>query len=85
MSLPFVDKKTTRGPNLGIGTSGVSRAFLVGGWTNPFETYDRQISSFPQVGVNIKNVWNHHPVSVFSSYKNHPNGTRLADQNLMHM
>ena len=27
---------------------------LVGGWTNPFEKYARQIGSFPQVGANIK-------------------------------
>ena len=34
---------------------------LVGGWTNPFEKYARQIGSFPQGGVEIKkNVWNHH-------------------------
>ncbi len=25
------------------------------------EKYARQIGSFPQVGVNIKNIWNHHP------------------------
>ena len=29
---------------------------LVGGWTNPFEKYARQIGSFPQVGMNIKNT-----------------------------
>ena len=34
---------------------------LVGGWTNPFEKYARQVGSFPQVGVKIKHVWNHHP------------------------
>ena len=33
---------------------------LVGGF-NPFEKYARQIGSFPQVGVKIKNVGNHHP------------------------
>ena len=27
---------------------------LVGGWTNPFEKYDRQIGSFPQIGMNMK-------------------------------
>ena len=32
------------------------------GWTNPFEKYDRQIGSFPQVGVKIKNSWSHHLV-----------------------
>ena len=32
---------------------------LVGGF-NPFQKYDRQIGSSPQVGVkNIKNIWNH--------------------------
>ena len=41
---------------------------LVGGWTNPFwlvvSTHLKNISqngSFPQVGVEIKNIWNHHP------------------------
>ena len=33
--------------------------YLVGGWTNPFEKYARQIGSFPQVGMKIKNIWNH--------------------------
>ena len=33
---------------------------LPGGWTNPFEKYARQIGSFPQIGVKIKNLWNHH-------------------------
>ena len=35
---------------------------IVGGWTNPFETYARQIGSFPQdLGwVKIKHIWNHH-------------------------
>ena len=30
--------------------------WLVGGWTNPYEKYACQIGSFPQVGVNIKNI-----------------------------
>ena len=34
--------------------------YLVGVWTNPTEKYARQIGSFPQVGLNIKNIWNHH-------------------------
>ena len=33
---------------------------LLGGWTNPFEKYARQIGSFPQAGVKIKNNGNHH-------------------------
>ena len=32
---------------------------LVGGF-NPFEKYSRQIGSFPQVGVKLKHIWNHH-------------------------
>ena len=36
--------------------------FLVGGF-NPFEKYARQIGSLPQVGVKIKNIWNHQPVT----------------------
>ena len=35
--------------------------FLVGGF-NPFEKYISQIGWFPQVGMKIKNIWNHHPV-----------------------
>ena len=34
---------------------------LVGGF-NPSEKYACQIGSFPQVGVKIKNIWNHHLV-----------------------
>ena len=30
---------------------------LVGGWTNPFEKYARQIGSSPQVEVKMKNLW----------------------------
>ena len=30
------------------------------GWTNPSEKYARQIGNLPQLGVKIKNVWNHH-------------------------
>ena len=37
-------------------------AILVGGWTNPFEKYARQIGSFPKKGVNIKICSNHHLV-----------------------
>ncbi len=34
----------------------------LGGWTNPFQTYARQIGSLPQVGLKIKQIWNHHLV-----------------------
>ena len=27
------------------------------GWTNPFEKYDRQIGSSPQIGMNITTLW----------------------------
>ena len=40
--------------------------YYTGGWTNPFEKYDRQIGSFyivfAGVGVKIKSIWNHHLV-----------------------
>ena len=36
--------------------------WLPGGWTNPFETYDRQMGSFSQVAVKIEKKWNHHLV-----------------------
>ena len=32
----------------------------LGGGFNPFEKYARQIGSFPQIGMKIKNIWNHH-------------------------
>ena len=38
----------------------MARIFLAGGWTNPSEKYARQIGSFPQVGMKIENIWNHH-------------------------
>ena len=31
--------------------------YLVGGWTNPFEKYARQIGSSPKVRSKIKNIW----------------------------
>ena len=34
--------------------------YLGGGWTNPSGKYARQFGSFPQVGVKIKSIWNHH-------------------------
>ena len=40
----------------------VKIGLLGGGWTNPSEKYARQLGSFPQVGMEIKNVWNHHLV-----------------------
>ena len=30
---------------------------LLGGWTNPFQKYARQIGSFPQVGMKIKHIF----------------------------
>ena len=36
-------------------TKNTTQNFLVGGF-NPFEKYVRQIGSFPQVGVRIKNI-----------------------------
>jgi len=34
---------------------------LLGGWTNPSQKYDRQNGFiFPNFGVTIKNIWNHH-------------------------
>ena len=43
---------------------------LVGGWTNPFETYARQIGFiFPPLWMNIKNIWvgNHHLEKLWKS------------------
>ena len=43
-----------------VGSSGSNTTWLVDGF-NPFENIS-QNGSFPQVGVNIKNLWNHHQV-----------------------
>ena len=40
---------------------------LVGG-SNPFETYARQIGSFPQIGVKLKNI-HHHPDSFMKRFR----------------
>ena len=46
----------------------MNHLFLLGGWTNPSEKYDRQIGSFPQgSGVKIKN-WFKPPAS-FHAFK----------------
>ena len=37
-----------------------SRAVLVGGFNHPSEKYDRQNGNLPQIGVKIRNSWNHH-------------------------
>ena len=45
-------------------------SWLVGGF-NPFEK-NRQIGSFPQVWLKMKNMWNHHPVTCpFNSWQSH--------------
>ena len=45
---------------------------LVGGFPTPFEKYARPIGSSPQVGVKIKNIWNHHPVCLSEEHKERP-------------
>ena len=40
---------------------------LVGGF-NPFEKYARQNGNLPQIGVKIKNIWNHH-LGIFQNAK----------------
>ena len=37
--------------------------YPVGGWTSQSEKYARQIGSFPQGGVKIRNIWDQHPES----------------------
>ena len=38
------------------------KGLLVGGWTNPFEKYACQNGNLRKIGLNITNIWNHHPV-----------------------
>ena len=45
----------------------VSSTSLVGGWTNPSEKYARQNGYFPQIGMNIKNIWNHYLAHLFEN------------------
>ena len=48
-------------------------------WTNPFEKYARQIGSSPQLGVNIKNIWNHHPDQLtLAEVKKNAGGFKVA-------
>ena len=42
---------------------GASSGWLVGGF-NPSEKYARQIGSFPQIGVKMKNIWNNQPFNM---------------------
>ena len=42
---------------------------LLAGGFNPFEKYD-SIGLFPQVGVKIKNIWNHHLAYILSATVN---------------
>ncbi len=47
------------------GSNTMNNYCLVGGWTNPIrKIYARQIGSSPQVGMKIRNIWNHHLVVV---------------------
>ena len=46
---------------------------LVGGWTNPLENIS-QIGNLPQIGVKIKNIWNHHQENL----TNHLPGKQVA-------
>ena len=41
-------------------------SWLVGGWTNQSEKYDRQNGNLPQIGVKIKHIWNHHRDEIFT-------------------
>ena len=51
---------------------GNSHLLSLGCSFNPFEKYARQIGSFPQVGMKIKNLWNHHLVHFWvSKVQNH--------------
>ena len=49
-------------------TEGNLSLLLVGGFS-PFEKYARQNGNLPQVGVKIKNIWNHHQVFFWGSFK----------------
>ena len=43
---------------------------LVGGWTNPFEKYARQIGKiFPKLGMKTENIWNHHLVADIPNFQ----------------
>ena len=42
--------------------SGASQIFSLVGGFNPFEKNISQNGNLPQIGVKIKNIWNHHPV-----------------------
>ena len=43
-----LETRVLQGMHRSIGMAKIIRSQLVGGWTNPFEKYARQIGSFPQ-------------------------------------
>ena len=53
------NRRTEEGSNKPGRRIGANQQKLVGGF-NPFETYVRQIGSFPQVGMQIIIHWNHY-------------------------
>ena len=60
------------------------QGFLVGGF-NPIEKYDRQIGNLPQIGVKIKNIWNHH-LGLYLCLPHHfldPNISNIAPRQCM--
>ena len=40
----------------------VKNTYLVGGWTTHLKNIS-QIGNLPQIGVNMKNIWNHQTVT----------------------
>ena len=44
------------------------------GGFNPSAKYFSQFGSFPQIGINIKHAWNHHPVINLRIQKDYPPG-----------
>ena len=58
---PQQGNRSKRGPRFGPWKSSQKIDYLVGGF-NLSEKYARQIGLFPQVGMKIKNIWNHQPV-----------------------
>ena len=56
---------------------------IVGGWTNPFEKYARQIRNLPQIGMNMKNILKkHHLDKILLCPKN--SNPKTVQQSILH-
>ena len=80
-SLRRAPRHNSVGSRIRTGLGGKSNWLVV--FRHPFEKYARQIGNLAQIGMKIKNIWNHHLANHadWSSVKNSSNhGNRMNEQ-----